>query len=199
MNQNQVLYLSKYLNENHLNFRQFLFLITIDTKNKLLFDEYNTKDPINKEEIVYLEDNDFISIQRSEDDRIYFTKCTITNTGKNILTELNELNINVNDSFIDEWYDLWPKGIKSGGYYVKTDKNGCKKNLEKFMKNHPNLSKETILKATKKYIEDMKDRNYQYIKLAPYFIYKDNISLLEGYCTNNDTDLIEDDPFVVKV
>ncbi len=61
------------------------------------------------------------------------------------------------------------------------------------------LSKETILKATKKYIEDMKDRNYQYIKLAPYFIYKDNISLLEGYCTNNDTDFVEDDPFVVKV
>lgn len=183
---------------NHLSFNNFLFLFSINTKNKLLFDKYNEIDPISKNEILFLEDNEFITIDKSEDDFIYFTKCNITETGKTILNEI--LNQSDNDDiFINDWFELWPKGIKSGGYYVKTDKNGCKKNLEKFMKNHPNLSKETILKATKKYIEDMKDRNYQYIKLAPYFIYKDNISLLEGYCTNNDTNLIEDDPFVVKV
>lgn len=188
-----------HLVNNHLSFKQFIFLYAIDNNLQSLFDKYNNIDKITKDEILLLEDNDFIRIDRTEDESIYFSKCFIKENGKILLNEINAKTENVNDLFIEEWFELWPKGIKSGGYYVKTDKNGCKKNLEKFIKNHPNLSKETILKATKKYIEDMKDRNYQYIKLAPYFIYKDNISLLEGYCTNNDTNLIEDDPFVVKV
>lgn len=190
--------LTNNLSKYYINYRQFIFLYSLNNNLKQLFDNYNDIDNISRNEILYLEDNDFITINKSDNDLIYYSKCFITELGKEVLNTLLISDSDNNNIFVEEWFELWPKGIKSGGYYVKSDKNGCKKNLEKFIKNHPQISKETILKATKKYIDDMKDRNYQYIKLAPYFIYKDNISLLEGYCTNNDIQE-ENDPFVVKV
>jgi hypothetical protein len=190
--------LTNNLSKYYINYRQFIFLYSLNNNLKQLFDNYNDIDNISRNEILYLEDNDFITINKSDNDLIYYSKCSITELGKEVLNTLLISDSDNNNIFVEEWFELWPKGIKSGGYYVKSDKNGCKKNLEKFIKNHPQISKETILKATKKYIDDMKDRNYQYIKLAPYFIYKDNISLLEGYCTNNDIQE-ENDPFVVKV
>ena len=86
------------------------------------------------------------------------------------------------EDWIDQWYELWPKGVKSGGLSIRTDKNSCLKKLKTFIKENPQYNKGVIIGATKKYIERMKKNNFMYCKLAPYYISKDGISMLSGDC-----------------
>lgn len=88
----------------------------------------------------------------------------------------------VNVDWIKEWYELFPRGIISGGYPVKTDPSNCKVRMERFIKKYPNYSKDIIMKATHLYLEEMQNQRYQMCKLAPYFIEKDGLSTLQGYC-----------------
>jgi len=90
---------------------------------------------------------------------------------------------NITIEWFDEWYDLWPKGVKSGGYLVRGDKKGCIKKLNKFIKEYPDFDKDIIIKATKDYIDSFRiKRSYEYMKLAHFFIYKDNMSTLAANC-----------------
>lgn len=84
--------------------------------------------------------------------------------------------------WFEEWYSLWPRGIKSGGYPVKGDRKGCIKKLLKFIKEYPEFGKDIIIKATKDYVDACKINRYAYMKLAHFFIYKDNMSSLASYC-----------------
>lgn len=84
------------------------------------------------------------------------------------------------DGWIDDWYDLWPKGVKSGGSYVRTSKDGCLRKMKRFLIKHPQYDKFDIMKATRNYISSFALNNYAYIKLAPYFIEKDGVSILAG-------------------
>lgn len=84
--------------------------------------------------------------------------------------------------WFEEWYSLWPRGIKSGGYPVKGDRKGCIKKLVKFTNEHPEFGKDIIIKATKDYVDSCKLNRYNYMKLAHFFIYKDNMSTLASYC-----------------
>ena len=86
------------------------------------------------------------------------------------------------EKWIDEWYELWPVGIKSGGYYLRSDKAGSKRKLKKFLESHPHYTKEVVLEATKNYLNEQSIKGYQYTKLAPYFIGKDGLSVLAGEC-----------------
>jgi hypothetical protein len=95
--------------------------------------------------------------------------------------ELTNLSREKPSSFIDEWYSLWPSGIKSGGYYVRSGKPSCEKKLQKFMNSYE-YNKDVIMDATKRYIDRMKIGGYSFMKLAPYFIEKDGVSILAGEC-----------------
>jgi hypothetical protein len=86
------------------------------------------------------------------------------------------------DSWLDSWYDLWPIGVKSGGYYLKSDKVGSARKMKRFFRNYPNYTMELIFKATENYLAEQSIKGYQYSKLAPYFIYKDGLSVLAGEC-----------------
>jgi len=105
--------------------------------------------------------------------------------------------------WIDEWFDLFPKGIKTGGKYVRTDITACTKRMEKFISEYPHFDKEVVLNATKSYIEDRERNNFSYFMLAPYFIYKDGMSTLSSWCEQiqeEETSTGSDDnPFVTKV
>lgn len=90
-------------------------------------------------------------------------------------------DIAVDSSWIDEWIDLWPRGVKSGGYFVKSSKSACDKKMRNFIKN-TSYDKDIIMKATKLYLDDMERKQYAYIKLAHYFISKDGVSTLESFC-----------------
>ena len=103
-------------------------------------------------------------------------------------------NPNDVDNWIDEWYDIFPKGVKSGGgKYARTGKKSCLKKLKMFIKEHPEFTKENIITATNNYIEDREKNNFAYISTAPLFIYKDGASSLEGWCDSLEEYEIEDE------
>lgn len=95
------------------------------------------------------------------------------------------------ENWIDEWFELFPVGVKSGNYYVKTDKNGSLKKMRRFCSLHKEYTPEVIIGATKNYVEKMKRSGYSYMKLAPYFIEKDGVSMLDGECMNYLNEQIE--------
>lgn len=98
------------------------------------------------------------------------------------------------ENWINDWYELFPKGVKSGDYPIRSGLAGCLKKMKKFIKEYPEYSKDVIIKVTKKYVNDMKLKNYAYIKLAHYLIYKDDVSVLASLCEeyNNKSDSSED-------
>lgn len=85
------------------------------------------------------------------------------------------------EDWIDEWYELWPKGVKSGGYLVRSDKTGCLNKMKSFIKNYK-FDKEIIIRATKDYINHLRMSNFAYIQIAHYFISKNNSSNLAAAC-----------------
>lgn len=89
----------------------------------------------------------------------------------------NDAEDNV-ENWIEDWRDIFPKGINSGGFRYRGDRQGCIKNMKWFVKNNPKITKEDIFIATKKYVTRLK--NSQYMKLAHYFIKKDGSSTLSS-------------------
>lgn len=86
------------------------------------------------------------------------------------------------EDWIDIWYNLFPKGVKSGGYLVRSDKHGCIIKMKKFIKRYPGFNKEIILKATSDYLDYYRMRNWNYVSLAHYLIFKNDMSILAGQC-----------------
>jgi hypothetical protein len=86
-----------------------------------------------------------------------------------------------NDWF-EEWYDLWPKGVRSGNYLVRADEVGCKLKLKTFTKKYPKYKPETIIQATKNYINRFSVEGYNFIMTASNFISKNKDSVLAGEC-----------------
>ena len=96
------------------------------------------------------------------------------------------------DEWYEEWYSLWPKGVKTGGYYIRSGKLGTKVRLKNFIQKYPNFTKEIIIKATKRYLQEQSIQGYTHTKLAHYFIEKEGVSTLAAECENLD-DLPETD------
>jgi hypothetical protein len=112
-------------------------------------------------------------------DKYDFNSLSVTNKYRN-LHKKKDSDV---DQWIDEWFELFPKGIKSGGYYtVRCDKQGCIKKLRNFIKNNPEFDKSIIIQATKNYVNEAALQGYAYMKTAPYFIEKSGVSLLAGFC-----------------
>jgi len=105
------------------------------------------------------------------------------------LPEYNSTNIK---DWINEWRNLFPKGVNSNGYRYRGDKQGCYVKMKKFLKEHPDIPVTDIFKATKHHIDMLSLKgSISYLKLAHYFIYKDKISTLASEIENlgNSTDL----------
>ena len=73
--------------------------------------------------------------------------------------------------WIDEWLELFPSGVKSGGKLIRSDKAACLKKMEAFVKINK-YSKDLIMSATKDYLDDKERDNYMYTKCATYLIDK---------------------------
>ncbi len=86
--------------------------------------------------------------------------------------------------WIQEYRELFPVGVRSGGFPVRGDLKGCIKKMEEFLETYPEYDKELILKVTKDYVERKKQDGYAYMQLAHYFIKKDDISTLASECEN---------------
>ena len=85
------------------------------------------------------------------------------------------------DSWIEEWRNLWPTGVKSGGRPVRGDKRGCLAKMNKFIKEH-DYTKEEIMEATKIYLFEKRRESYKYVTCADYFILKNTSSILASFC-----------------
>lgn len=76
------------------------------------------------------------------------------------------------EKWIDEWLNLFPVGVKSGSKLVRSDRNMCLKKMVDVVMNSP-YYKETIMEATKQYVESFRKDNYMFMKCATYFISKE--------------------------
>lgn len=83
--------------------------------------------------------------------------------------------------FVKAFRDIFPAGIKSGGFYVRSSERDLSIKLKKFVKDY-GYSQDTILDATQCYIDESGLKGYAYIKLAVYFILKNNESMLASAC-----------------
>ena len=89
------------------------------------------------------------------------------------------------DTFVDEYRNIFPKGVQTYGYPVKGDKAACRTKLTRFLKKYPEYNKNIILKATREYVSSRIMYNYEGLQLAHYFIDKDGISNLASMCEQN--------------
>tara|TARA_R110000868_G_scaffold79778_4_gene226862 strand:+ start:3719 stop:4357 length:639 start_codon:yes stop_codon:yes gene_type:complete len=187
--------LLKKLRDNDIDFSQYILLYSLFHGDKQYAEEYNKVEIYDShqgiQKLIHLGflarvellegtsrytdfTNDNLFITKLGIER-FFKESTSAPSNESILPKYKIL-------WIEDWYDLFPKGIKSGGYYVRTSIKDCDKKMFKFLIDNSEFTKDIILEATKNYIEDMKSKNYSMMKLAPNFIYKDGISMLSGAC-----------------
>ena len=74
--------------------------------------------------------------------------------------------------------DLFPVGVKSGGYPVRSSVVDIADKLRKFFKKHKSYTQEQVLEATTKYVNRKKNEGYSYMQKAVFFIEKDGVSTL---------------------
>lgn len=75
------------------------------------------------------------------------------------------------DEWIDEWIELFPRGVKSGGRLLRSDKQSCLRKMKVFLREY-NYSKDVIMAATAAYLNSKRNENYAYTRCAVYFIYR---------------------------
>ena len=77
---------------------------------------------------------------------------------------------------------IFPEGVKSGGYLVRSSAIDINEKLKKWKPKYK-FSNEIILSATRLYVEDFKKVNYEFMLAAKYFIHKEGRgSALADYC-----------------
>lgn len=103
---------------------------------------------------------------------------------ENLKEAINEDDV---ESWIDAWVDVFPRGVKSGGRLVRSDRQSCLRKMKIFIKEY-GYGRDIIMKATKAYIEAKSNENFAYTRCAVYFIYRvegsraDKVSDLATWC-----------------
>lgn len=87
------------------------------------------------------------------------------------------------DTWIDAWIDIFPRGIKSGGRLLRSDKPSCLRKMKVFMREYK-YTKDEIFAGTHAYIRSKEQENFNYTRCAVYFIYR-----VEGARADKTSDL----------
>lgn len=86
--------------------------------------------------------------------------------------------------FIDSFLLLWPEGTRNrSGDYLRSNKQDLKSKLKSFFKKYK-YDEETVLKATKNYLNQQALSRYEFANAAHYFVSKSGISKLANECEN---------------
>lgn len=95
------------------------------------------------------------------------------------------VEVTVQKEFIESYINLFPKGVRTGGKLVRSDKKGTEKKMKSFLKDYK-YSQEDILKATELYVSKFKTKgDYTGMCSAVYLINKqDRGSVLAEECEN---------------
>lgn len=110
--------------------------------------------------------------------------------GQNIIQEITGIPVvpvqttqekSAMDLLVENYLEMFPKGIKNGGNKpLRSNATDVRAKLLKFMNKYQHRP-ETILKATKNYLDRMRGI-YTYCPTAEYFILKDGSSALATEC-----------------
>lgn len=163
--------------KNGISLDEYFWLLLIRENNELLFNDYNSY--INSISSVIpkkLEELGFIEIINENNSFFSF----ILMEKSLSLFQVNTIDVK---NWIEDWVNLFPKGIQSGGHYVRSDIKSCTNKMTQLIKNNE-FTKEQIFEATMKYIERKKNENYAYMSCSANFISKNNVSLLASEIFN---------------
>lgn len=147
------------LKENRLSVTGYLILSTLFSKRFDKYDEYVEIFPIGSEVFQNLYREGYITSEVLDMYTIYSVELTEK------ALDLFKEDVTDSDVWVEDWRNLWPKGVTSGGYPVRADLPSIKKKMKAFIKKY-NYDKETIFQTTNQYIEDKRLQNYSYIKTA---------------------------------
>ena len=94
--------------------------------------------------------------------------------------------VDVTENLVKEYLEIFPKGKLPSGKQARADKKNIKSNFEWFFKNYK-YDWDTVIKATKLYVDEYETKNFMYMRTSQYFICKANPdrtreSELANYC-----------------
>lgn len=110
-------------------------------------------------------------------------------------------------SRIEEYLDIFPKFKLPSGKYARSDKKNLENNFRWFFEAH-SYDWDTVINATKLYVDEYERQGYKYMRTSQYFIRKLNPaektfeSELANYCEvylNGDSDYSDNSYFKEKV
>ena len=108
---------------------------------------------------------------------------------------------------IDDYLEIFPKFKLPSGKYARSDKKNLENNFRWFFESH-SYDWDTVINATKMYVDEYERQGYKYMRTSQYFIRKLSPaektfeSELANYCEvymNGDTDYNNDSHFKEKV
>lgn len=108
---------------------------------------------------------------------------------------------------IEEYLEIFPKFKLPSGKYARSDKKNLENNFRWFFETH-SYTWETIINATKMYVDEYERQGYKYMRTSQYFVRKQNPiektfeSELANYCEiflNGTDDYGYDSHFKEKV
>lgn len=108
---------------------------------------------------------------------------------------------------IEEYLEIFPKFKLPSGKYARSDKKNLENNFRWFFENH-SYDWDTVIDATKLYVDEYERQGYKFMRTSQYFIRKLNPaektfeSELANYCEvylNGDSDYNDNSYFKEKV
>ena len=168
---------------NNLSINDMVFLYTMHTRQFPLIESYvkHNERFYDKKSVDYLLSLGFLEKINQEEPTYMLSNLQLGPMAYKRFPKLFKAG-SLEEDWIEEWYNLFPKGVKSGGYPLRSGLRGVEIKMKKFIKEFPEYPKDVIIAATKKYLEEARSNGYQYTQLAHYFIYKNNVSNLAAYC-----------------
>ena len=182
MNKKEVRVDFSILSNLGLSPNQYVIAYCIHHKLKDTFYEVigSYKEECTKEDIFTLIEKGYLNNGNKENIyEISFDKCSIIGIFTDLKEEPKELT---DEEFFVAFLGKFPAGITSGGIYVKSSKRDVQTKLKKFEKEYSEYDRDTILKAAENYVHRYSLSNYKYMKVAHYFILKNNESVLASEC-----------------
>jgi len=126
----------------------------------------------------------------------------LTEKSIKVIEEINNIFANpkseYTEDFIDTYLSLWPSITLPSGKPAKVAKGNLKTTFAWFFKNYPEYEQDTILKATRLYLNHQEQNNYKFCRTSKYFIKKQDVikdinSDLADYCNRIITNDVIDD------
>lgn len=96
------------------------------------------------------------------------------------------------ENWLDEWLELWPSNIRWDGVKIRSKPSECIHKFKRLLKVRPELTKEIIFEATKRYLTERENNDWKFTRRAYFFIKKNDESMLEQFCD----DILEENTII---